>query len=67
MGHKVHRQGLNAISVSCTEKSKDYGESSQICMMCKGVKVPITSSLYGYTKVSAHNMNSKKTSGAAIG
>ena len=32
-----------------------------------GVKVPITSSVYGYTKVLAHNLNSKKTSGAAIG
>ena len=31
------------------------------------VKVPITSSVYGYTKVLAHNLNSKKTSGAAIG
>ena len=32
-----------------------------------GVKVQITSSVYGYTKVLAHNLNSKKTSGAAIG
>ena len=32
-----------------------------------GVKVPITSSVYGYTKVLTHNLNSKKTSGAAIG
>ena len=32
-----------------------------------GVKVPITSSVYGYTKVLAHNLNSKKISGAAIG
>ena len=32
-----------------------------------GMKVPITSSVYGYTKVLAHNLNSKKTSGAAIG
>ena len=32
-----------------------------------GVKVPITSSVFGYTKVLAHNLNSKKTSGAAIG
>ena len=32
-----------------------------------GVKVPITSSVYGYTKVLAHNLNSKKTSGAAFG
>ena len=32
-----------------------------------GVKVPITSSVYGYTKFLAHNLNSKKTSGAAIG
>ena len=32
-----------------------------------GVKVLITSSVYGYTKVLAHNWNSKKTSGAAIG
>ena len=32
-----------------------------------GVKVPITSLVYGYTKVLAHNLNSKKTSGAAIG
>ena len=31
------------------------------------VKVPIMSSVYGYTKVLAHNLNSKKTSGAAIG
>ena len=31
-----------------------------------GVKVPITSSVYGYTKVLAHNLNSKKTSGAAV-
>ena len=39
---------------------KDFGLSI-------GVKVPITSSVYGYTKVLAHNLNSKKTSGAAIG
>ena len=32
-----------------------------------GVKVPITSSVYGYIKVLAHNLNSKKTSGATIG
>ena len=32
-----------------------------------GVKVPITSSVNGYTKVLAHNLNSKKTSSAAIG
>ena len=32
-----------------------------------GVNVPITSSVYGYTKVLANNLNSKKTSGAAIG
>ena len=32
-----------------------------------GVKVPITLSVYGYTKVLAPNVNSKKTSGAAIG
>ena len=32
-----------------------------------GVNVPITSSVYGYTKVLAYNLNSKKTSGAAIG
>ena len=39
---------------------KDLGSSI-------GVKVPITSSVYVYTKVLAHNLNSKKTSGAAIG
>ena len=32
-----------------------------------GVKVPITSSVYGYTKILAYNLNSKKTSGAATG
>ena len=32
-----------------------------------GVKVPITSSVYGYTKVLARNLNSKKTSGTVIG
>ena len=32
-----------------------------------GVKVPITSSVYGYTKVLAHNLISKKISSAAIG
>ena len=32
-----------------------------------GVNVPITSSVYGYTKGLTHNWNSKKTSGAAIG
>ena len=32
-----------------------------------GVNVPITSSVYGYTNVLAHNLNSKKTSAAAIG
>ena len=32
-----------------------------------GVKVPITSPVYGYTKVLTHNLNSKKTSSAAIG
>ena len=32
-----------------------------------GVKVRITSSVYGYTKVLAHNLNSKKTSGDTIG
>ena len=35
---------------------KDFGLSI-------GVKVPV----YGYTKVLAHNLNSKKTSGAAFG
>ena len=33
----------------------------------EGVKVPITSSVYGYTKVLAHYLNSKKTPGVAIG
>ena len=37
------------------------------CAVCPGMKVPITSSVYVYTKVLAHNLNSKKTSGAAIG
>ena len=32
-----------------------------------GVKVLITSSVYGYTNVLAHNLNRKKTSGAAFG
>ena len=36
-------------------------------MLNAGVKVPIMSSVYEYTKVLAHNLNSKKTSGAAIG
>ena len=31
------------------------------------MKVPIMSSVYGYTKVLAHNLRSKKTLGAAIG
>ena len=35
--------------------------------LAAGVKVSITSSVYGYTKVLALNLNSKKTSGAAIG
>ena len=35
-------------------------------MFILGVKVPITSSVYGYTKVLAHNLNSKKTSGAVL-
>ena len=39
---------------------KDFGLSI-------GLKVSITSSVYGYTKVLAHNLNSKKTSCAAIG
>ena len=32
-----------------------------------GVKVLSTSSIYGYTQVLAHDLNSKKTFGAAIG
>ena len=27
----------------------------------EGMKVPITSSIYGYTKVLAHNLNNKQT------
>ena len=38
-----------------------------IILIFMGVKVPITSSVYGYTKVLAYNLNSKKTSGAATG
>ena len=40
--------------------SKDFGLSI-------GVNVPIMPSVYGYTKVLALNLRSKKTSGAAIG
>ena len=35
--------------------------------MVFGVTVPITSSIYAYTKVLAHNLNSNKTLGASIG
>ena len=52
---------------TCTVRSqpvlldfKDFGLSI-------GVTVPITSLVYDYTKVFTHNLNSKKTSGAAIG
>ena len=39
---------------------------SLLFRIASGVKVPIASSVYGYTKVLAHNLSSKKTSGAAI-
>ena len=38
-----------------------------VFLLSIGVTVPITSSNHGYTQVLAHNLNSKKTSGAAVG
>ena len=49
-----------------TETKSHWCDSVSAAVLI-GVKVPITSSVYGYTKVLAHNLNSKKTSGAAIG
>ena len=51
------------MSLFITRNSQTMSETADILR----VKVPITSSVYGYTKVLAHNLNSKKTSGSAIG
>ena len=48
-------------------ETKSHWYDSVSAAVLIGVKVPITSSVYGYTKALAHNLNSKKTSGAAIG
>ena len=72
--HKLHvteKLFSNMLSYLYKTASKDsclgFLPSCALQEACHGVKVPITSSVYVYTKVLAHNLNSKETSVAAIG